>query len=256
MKTVMLAAGVGRRLYGDDDTQPPKSLLEFEGRSLLRRHVETLVACGVEGLVLVVGYRHEAVASEAEAHAPAGFIQTVFNPDFRDGPVVSLHMAASTMRSGDDILFMDADVLYHPALIERLLSNPAEACFLFDQEIEGGNEPVRLCIRDGVPVEFGKGVEGTFDRVGEWPGFLRMSARIANRVADAIAGHVAAGQRELAYEPAMREVLLDEPKGVFGYEDISGLPWIEIDFPGDLQRAENSILPAIHTLRGTADHTG
>ena len=115
---------------------------------------------------------------------------------------------------------------------------------------------MRLCIRDGVPVEFGKGVEGTFDRVGEWTGFLRMSARIANRVADAIAGHVAAGQRELAYEPAMREVLLDEPKGVFGYEDISGLPWIEIDFPGDLQRAENSILPAIHTLRGTADHTG
>jgi len=29
----------------------------------------------------------------------------------------------------------------------------------------------------------------------------------------------------------------------FGFEDISGLPWIEIDFPEDAQRAEAAVLP-------------
>ena len=249
MKTVMLAAGVGRRLYGDDDTQPPKSLLEFEGRTLLRRHVDVLVASGVDELVLVVGYRHADVVAEARAHAPAGFVRPILNTEFRQGPVLSLHLAADAMRSGDDILFMDADVLYAPALIERLLANPAEACFLFDEDLEAGNEPVRLCIRDGYPVEFGKGVEGSFDKVGEWPGFLRMSPRIAGRIADAVAEDVAAGRTDLPYEPAMRRVLLDEPKGTFGYEDISGLPWIEIDFPSDLTRAEKRVLPRIQALR-------
>jgi choline kinase len=31
----------------------------------------------------------------------------------------------------------------------------------------------------------------------------------------------------------------------FGLEDISGLPWIEIDFPEDVQRAEAVVLPKL-----------
>ena len=31
----------------------------------------------------------------------------------------------------------------------------------------------------------------------------------------------------------------------FGFEDITGLPWIEIDFPEDLRRAEEEVLPAL-----------
>ncbi len=43
----------------------------------------------------------------------------------------------------------------------------------------------------------------------------------------------------------MRDVLLSEPPGTFGYEDITGLPWIEIDYPSDLLRAERTILPRV-----------
>ena len=31
-----------------------------------------------------------------------------------------------------------------------------------------------------------------------------------------------------------------------GVEDVSGLPWLEIDFPEDLIRAEQQVLPLIH----------
>jgi choline kinase len=47
------------------------------------------------------------------------------------------------------------------------------------------------------------------------------------------------------YEEAIRDVLLAEPRQ-FGYEDVTGLPWIEIDFPEDVKRARDDILPRLH----------
>ena len=88
-------------------------------------------------------------------------------------------------------------------------------------------------------------MEGDFDLVGEWPGFLRLSPRIAARVADATESYIGRGESGVIYEEAMRDVLLGEPPGTFGYEDITGIPWIEIDFPSDLLRAEAQILPRI-----------
>ena len=57
MKAVMLAAGVGRRLYGDQNDDLPKALLRFEGKTLLERHVGILKALGVDELVLIVGHQ-------------------------------------------------------------------------------------------------------------------------------------------------------------------------------------------------------
>jgi choline kinase len=31
----------------------------------------------------------------------------------------------------------------------------------------------------------------------------------------------------------------------FGFEDVTGLPWIEIDFADDFRRAERTVLPEL-----------
>ncbi len=245
MKAIMLAAGIGRRLYGDGGDQPPKALLSFGGKTLLRRHIEVLRPAGVEELTMVVGYRKEDVLAEAELVAGADFVSAIENPDFLGGPIISLWCARHVLRCGAAILFMDADVLYHPSLLERLIHSRHENCFLLDRAIEPGDDPVRVCIRDGGPVDFGKKIEGDFDMVGEWPGFLRLSPRVAARVADATETYIERGESGVTYEEAVRDVLLDEPPGTFGYEDITGIPWIEIDYPSDLLCAEKQILPRI-----------
>lgn len=245
MKAIMLAAGVGRRLYGDGGDQPPKALLAFGGKTLLRRHIEVLRSAGIEKLTVVVGYRKEEILAEAVSVAGAGFVSAIENSDFLGGAIVSLWCARHVLRSGEAILFMDADVLYHPSLLERLIHSRHENCFLLDRDIGPGEDPVRLCIRDGKPVDFGKMKEGDFDLVGEWPGFLRLSPRIAARIADATETYIERGESGVTYEEAVRAVLLDEPPGTFGYEDITGIPWIEIDYPSDLLRAEKQILPRI-----------
>lgn len=245
MKAVMLAAGVGKRLFGDDGSQPPKSLLQFDGRSLLRRHIDVLKSHGFQGLTLVVGYRKDELIAEAEAAGGPGFVTIVENPRYREGAVISLWTARDTLRSGSDVVFMDADVLYHPELIGRLVRSSNPNCLLLDRDFEPTDEPVRLCFRDGAPVEFRKNVEGEFDVVGEWPGFLRLGPEMAHNLADATQTYMDREDWNAPSEEAMRDVFLSAPPGTFVYEDVTDLPWIEIDFPEDVRRAEQEILPKL-----------
>ena len=245
MKAVMLAAGVGNRLFGDDGTQLPKALIRLNGKSLLQRHIENLIDLGVEELVLVCGYHMDELVAEAESRAPPGFVRPLLNPDFREGSVVSLWTACDELRSGADILLMDADVLYDSALLRCLVEAPEENCILLDRAIEDGDEPVKICVLDGELVDFGKIVEGDFDFIGEWPGFLRASPHVAARLAEASEAYIKDGRREAICELAIRDALLSVPRGTFQFVDITGIPWIEIDFPTDLDRARDVILPQI-----------
>jgi choline kinase len=154
-------------------------------------------------------------------------------------------MGRHVLRGGDDVLLMDADVLYDPSLLRRLTGSPHRNCLLIDRDLEPGEEPVKICLRGGRIVEFGKIVKGNFEVVGEWPGFLRLEPEMAKRLATATEAYVAAGRHEEPYEPAIRDVLLAAPPDRFGCEDITGLPWIEIDTPEDLRRAREVIAPAL-----------
>ena len=248
MQAIMLAAGIGSRLYGDTNFQPPKSLLKFGGKTLLHRHIEILHSLGVKGLTLVLGYRKDEILAEADQAQQVlgieGFVTHIVNPDFRLGTVVSLYAAKSVLCGGTEVLMMDADVLYTRTLIERLLNSSNLDCLLVDQGFEPGDEPVKVCIEGRKIVDFGKKISREYETVGEWPGFMRMSPRIANRMAEACAAIIDAGKSERPCEDAMYDVLMGEP-GVIGYEDVTGEPWIEIDFPEDLNRARDIILPQL-----------
>lgn len=247
MRAVILAAGVGSRLFGDDRTQPPKSLIQFDGKTLLARHIEVLRSFGIDGLTLVVGYRKDLVSAEAMACAPQGYIEIIENPMYRGGSLISLWHARDTLRSGDDTLFMDADTLYDPVLLKRLIESPVSSAFSFDQKLDEGEDPVRLCLRNGEIADFGKQIVGQFDAVGEWPGFTKFSSETGSKLAASLERHIEAGNLMAPYEVAMRDVILGEHIGTFGIVDISDLKWIEIDFPDDLQKAQDVILPTLKT---------
>ena len=62
----------------------------------------------------------------------------------------------------------------------------------------------------------------------------------------------AGGCHEAPYEEAIREVMLRTPRR-FSSVDISGLPWIEIDFPEDLERAREQIYPRLSEVLTALD---
>ena len=245
MHAIILAAGVGSRLFGDSRTQPPKSLIEFDGRTLLARHIAYLQEIGVKKLTLVVGYRKDLVSEEAEACAPNGFLEIIENPMYRGGSIISMWYARETYRRGESVLFMDADVLYDTEILTRLIDSAWDSAFVYDEDLDEGDDPVRICLRDGAVVDFGKRIVGQFDAMGEWPGFMKVSAETGPLIAASLENYIEGGQLMATYEEAIRDVIVGGPQGAFGIVDISGLDWVEIDFPDDLERARAVILPKL-----------
>jgi choline kinase len=246
MRVGILAAGVGRRL-GDKEL-PPKILLPFGGRTLLARHAEILRYCGVKRIDLVVGYRAREIDREIARIGAEGLIRTHFNPDYEAGAIVSFATLAEAFDAGEPVVFMDGDVLYDHRMMARLIRSPLPNCFLMDRATEEGEDPVKLCHRDDVLVDFHKRPREAWDWWGEWVGFARFDSVIAPKMVAAAQRIVESGRREAIYEDAIQEVVLGEPPGTFEVEDITGLPWVEIDFPEDLEKAKREILPALVPL--------
>lgn len=241
-KAVLLAAGVGQRLGKDH----PKCLLRFAERSLLERHIACLGRLGIARVIVVVGF--QAARIQAELVSADMEVVLISNPDYRRGSILSLLAAKDELGRREDLLLMDADVLYDFPILERLMTTSIANCFLLDRDLPPGDEPVKLCVRDGVLVEFSKHPrpDVAYDFAGESVGFFRFSGDVAGRLAERTASYANNGKAEAPYEDAIRDLLLARPHD-FGFEDITNLPWIEIDFPEDIARAETEILPRIES---------
>ena len=243
---LILAAGAGRRLgaAGPEDARSPKALLDFAGRSLLARHVEILRGLGIGAITVVIGFKADQMHAALAAMVDGPPVATVVNPDFREGSVVSLWAGREVLRSGRPVILMDADVLYDRRLMEHLVGSAWPGCLLLDREIEPGDEPVKLCVRDGRIVDFHKRPTEAHEWHGESVGFFQFSPDIARELADRVEEYVAGGRRGLEYEEPIRDMIMASAADRFGFEDISGLPWIEIDFPEDVVKAQ-ALLPKI-----------
>jgi len=224
MRAVLLAAGVGRRL-GEDR---PKALLEVGGRTLLERHVENLQALGVP-LRVVTGF-HADMLTDA---LPEG-TETIHNAEFKRGSLLSL--AAGLAGLDEDVLIMDADVLYDPSILADLLV-PTRA-FALDPRTEVGEEEMMLGVRDGEVRAIRRGMKDGFELLGEGVGFFKCDAASLPTLHAAIE----ASDPEGDYEAAIDRLV--EAHGA-DYVLVGDRPWTEIDFPEDVVRAETEILPAL-----------
>lgn len=237
LKALILAAGVGRRLNGSAGPMP-KALLSFAGRSLLTRHIAMLRGCGVQDITVVAGFEAEQIRGAVDPQ-----VRLVLNPEFRDGSVVSLWTARDVLTSGHGVILMDADVLYDQRLIARLVDSPHPNVLLLDRDIEPGDEPVKICIRDDRIVDFHKRPQAAHEWHGESVGFFRFTPAVAADLADRASAYVHDGRRGMEYEEPIRDMIQHDPAS-FGWEDVTGLPWTEIDFPEDVAKA-NGLLPLL-----------
>ena len=130
--------------------------------------------------------------------------------------------------------------------MQRLIDSEYTNCYLIDKDFVPGDEPVKIAIHHGRMVDFRKvlarGLQ--FDTLGESVGFFKFGAEIAKVISQACAGYKTEGLLDAPHEEALRDVLLAQPTE-FACEDITGLPWLEVDFPEDVESAIKQVLPAI-----------
>lgn len=253
MRAIILAAGLGLRLQQPPEQQFPKCLLRFQGVTLLERHLRALRAVGVDEVELALGFQPERIDEELDRLRWRPRPRAVLNSRYDLGSVLTVHTMADALTRGGDVLLMDADVLYDEAILRALVQGPSADRLLIDRDFEPGDEPVKLCLRDGVPVELRKqlAVGLQYDTIGESVGFFRFRDATARRLAQIVEGYVASGRQNMPHEEAVRDLLLEGGR-TYEVADVTGLPWIEIDFPGDVARAETEVLPRLAQPAGVA----
>ena len=247
MKTIILAAGTGQRL-GTHSENKPKCLLEFDGKTLLQRHLEILHYYDVDDVVIVTGFESDMIKS-ALTDIGENQVDICFNPDFSKGSILSLLAGLNILNSDQDFILMDADVLYDHMIIGRLINSDKGNIFLLDQDFEPGEEPVKLCVYNNQLIEFRKKIDENlaFDLQGESVGFFKFTSQTGKLLKLKASEYINRGEDDAPYEEIIRDLLLAEPEQ-YSFEDITGLPWLEIDFPEDVVKAKNIILPKLTDL--------
>ena len=247
MTSLVLAAGMGKRLAPLTEERP-KGLIELGGRSLLARLLDGLQAAGVHETVLVVGYRQEMIRAALGPSHRGMPLRYVVNPEFEKGPRLSL-WAGRAEFGRDDVVLADGDVLFAPPLLERVVRATTPNVFLGEPDFLDTGEEINLYRAGKRVVAIRRGVSGPpdvpYETRAEWVGFAKIGRAAGGELATVLDRMVGEGQVDGDYEVALDRLLAWHP---FTMCPTAGLPWIEIDFPQDLQAAESEILPRIERL--------
>ncbi len=246
MHAIILAAGRGNRLAEFNPDGRPKCLLEFNGRSLLARQLDILFRSGIRQLTLVVGYEADQIIDHVGTLSSRPEVAFVYNPAYTEGSVLSLLAAQLALNSDDQVLVLNADVLFHPRIMQLLIESPMPNCYLIDKDFVAPDEPVKIALNKGKMVEFRRKLPADldYDTLGESVGFFKFDGMVAARIAQVCSAYKTEGLLDAPYEEALRDVLLARPSD-FACKDIDGLPWLSVDVPEDMERAIKQVLPAI-----------
>jgi len=153
LKGIILAAGKGARLNGTAGDRP-KCLLRVGDSTLVERQIETLRALGIEDVAVVVGCQAELVRRICGRG-----VEFVDNARFAEtNSLYSLWLARPLLTDG--FVVMNCDVLFHPQLLDDLLTSRHEDALLVAYQDHGaapfGDEEMKVKVRRGRVVEISK----------------------------------------------------------------------------------------------------
>jgi len=236
VKAIILAAGSGLRLSGASGGLP-KCLLPVAGQSLIEHQLRCIRRFGIQDIVVVVGFK----ARQVRGTCGAG-IRFIENPIFdRTNSLYSLWLARKELAGG--FLVMNSDVLFHPALLSRLLRSDREDALLV--ALHDGNMPpfgeeeMKAKLDGDKLVDISKSMP-VGEAHGENVGIAKFGTEGASLFVDLMNALIHNGRYQEWVPRVFQEFVTHRPLYTV---DTDGYPWIEIDFPEDYHRAITEIFP-------------
>lgn len=227
---ILLAAGAGTRLRSAADSKP---LCTVGGKPLIDHAIERMAAAGIARVIVVTGYRAEAIEAHLAAREWPATVETVPSADWRQPNGVSA-LAAAPLLGGRESLLAMCDHIVTPELYARMAQAGAGDGLRLGIDRRLGHpwvDPLDVtCVAtDGDRiVAIGKEMvphdcydTGVF-AVGQ-PFFDALAALEAPSITEAV--------RRLAAD------------GHAGIVDCSDLDWIDVDDPKALAVAEEWLAP-------------
>jgi len=239
MKAIILAAGVGKRLWQVTQHRP-KCLIEIGGQTLLHRYLTSLRNVGIHCADVVVGYRQEMIREAVAANSCGVRVNFLVNEQFHRGSISSLWLAHTAL--DDDVIVMDADVFFHQEILRRLVQSPYENALLMDETVTQTGEECMVVVESGRVIALTKQMPSHYDYAGEGVGFLKVRQADTEQMVASLRTYVVREAWQMEYEDALVGFFRDVK---VGHEKIGGLPWTEIDFMEDVIKAERDVLPRL-----------
>lgn len=148
VKAIILSAGFDEQLLPLTQDRP-KSMLDIAGKSLLERQIETLSRCGIRDVIVVRGYKKEAIQLPN--------IRCYDNDDFAKGYILSSLFRVKHELEGRCLLLY-GDILFDQTIVEKLLKSSGDLSLVVDRawkdqrpETRPQAFPPELVITDSVP---------------------------------------------------------------------------------------------------------
>ena len=232
MKAFILAAGVSRRLY-PETYSTPKCLLDVGGKPIIDYQLEALQSAGIDSVTMIIGYHREMLVEHVTENFPDISFEFIINHHyFETNTAYSVYLGRENLVS-DVQLLMNADVIYPPELINRIINSKHDTVLAVD---------IKKCGREEVKV-----IEGGDNRInaigkelieekclGEFLGVAKLSKEFNHLFSESLISLIDAGGKSDYFEAGMHTLL---NKTDVHYCDVSDLPCLEIDFLDDLNEA-------------------
>jgi histidinol-phosphate/aromatic aminotransferase/cobyric acid decarboxylase-like protein/choline kinase len=241
MKAIILAAGAGSRM-GPLTKQRPKPLLTVAGKTILERMLEGLERAGVRSICIVVGYLEDQIRCCVAEGFPHLDIQCVTNPRHAStNNIYSLKLAFDAMDVDEDVLILEADLLFDPTVIPGLVAS-AEANVALVDDFDHSMDGTVVSASGGVVTGFipphlqGPGFDysGKLKTVNAY----KLSAAFVTGKFAPLLSYYAETFDETCYYELILGILVYMRQDQIHCRNIKGARWIEVDNPSDLERAE------------------
>jgi len=233
-KAIILSAGQGSRLGHLVDDRP-KCLIDFGGRSLLDRQLDTLAGNGVGEAVVVTGFHDDLIHDALSRRSGGPDVRTIYNPFYKVADNLgSLFMAREEL-SGDCLVW-NGDTLVSDTLMARVVGNDrAGICVTIDRKDSYDEDDMKVVVDpDGRLRAIGKRISQGVN--GESIGLLAFRSGGAERFREAIERDIRAPEGTTIWYLRVIHHLA-ERSDVWTF-DINGEEWGEVDFPEDVERAQ------------------
>lgn len=237
MQAIVLAAGNGRRFQ--PPLNVPKCLLQFGGKTILRRHIENLTRFGIERITIVTGYHAELVTQQVRALNMGIPTCLRYNASFEQGSVGSLSLVGDVLGQGESLI-TNGDLPYDWRILEQTAQSLYVNVSVVDSIFSDTGQEFYIWGHQGLVRGFDHFVEGA-RIVGEGVGISKCSAEFGALWVRA-AEKLATTEPYAEYQSAMEALF---PQIQLPYLNIHGYAWTDIDDWTDLEYAGREIYPAL-----------
>ena len=239
MKAVILSAGQGSRLLPLTEDRPKCLLPLDDHRTVIEWQIQELATCGIDEVVVVVGFHAELVEAQlATLVRPGLAIRTIYNPFYKLADNLgSCWLARHEMDR--DFMVVNGDTVFEAAIPERLLATAtAPVTVTIDRKGDYDPDDMKVVLDGSRLVDIGKTL--ALDVVnGESIGMLLFKGEGPRLFAEAV-DRAMRTQEGLKWW-YLRVIALLAREDVVDTVSIEGLDWGEIDYPIDLQHVQKMI---------------